>query len=70
MAKQIHIELSEKAAKELMELKKELDASSMAEVIRASVSLTRFLELQKDKGNEIIIRNPESKKETNLVTLR
>lgn len=70
MAKKIHIELSDKAVAELEELKKKLDASSMTEVIRASLSLTRFLEMQKADGNEIIIRNPRSKKETQMVTLR
>lgn len=70
MSKHIHIELSEKAAEELEQLKGKLDATTVTEVIRASLSLTKFLELQKEKGNEIIIRNPKSKKETRVVTLR
>ncbi|HME87084.1 MAG TPA: hypothetical protein VKE88_01615 [Candidatus Nanoarchaeia archaeon] len=70
MAKQIHIELSDAAVKELEQLKSKLDATTITEVIRASLSLTKFLEIQKDKGNEIIIRDPKSKKETSVVTLR
>ncbi|MAG08593.1 hypothetical protein CMO89_03905 [Candidatus Woesearchaeota archaeon] len=70
MAKKIHIELSSKAQKELEELKGKLDASTITEVIRASLSVTKFLELQKEKGNEIIIRDPKSNKETRVLTLR
>lgn len=70
MAKKIHITLSEKAQKELDNLKRKLDASSISETIRASLSLTKFLDMQKHKGNEIIIRDPKTKKETRLVTLR
>ena len=70
MAKKVHIELSDKATKELEELKQKLDAGTITDVIRASLSLTKFLELQKEKGNEIIIRDPKSNKETRIVTLR
>ena len=70
MSKKIHIELSEKASKDLEELKEKLDVSTMTEVIRASLTLTKFLELQKEQGNEIIIRNPKSKRETRVITLR
>lgn len=70
MAKNIHIELSEKAVQELENLKDKLNAKTMTEVIRASLSLAKFLELQKENGNEIIIRNPKSKKETRIITLR
>jgi len=70
MVKKIHIELSDKATQELEELKDKIGAKTMTEVIRASLSLTRFLELQKEKGNEIIIREPKSNKETRFVTLR
>lgn len=70
MAKQVHIELSKKAAEELEILKTKLEAHTITEVIRASLSLTKFLELQKEKGNEIIIRDPKSKKESRVITLR
>ena len=70
MAKKIHIELSPKAAKELEELKEKLDATTTTEVIRASLALTQFLEMQKANGNEILIRDPKSKKETRVITLR
>lgn len=68
--KRISIELSDRARHELDELKKKLDASSMTDVIRASLAITKFLEMQKEQGNEIIIRDPKSKSETKLMSLR
>lgn len=66
-AKKINITLSEKAVKELNELKKELDLPSIAEVIRSSISINRFLQLEKEKGNDIVLRNRKTKGERTIV---
>lgn len=65
--KRLQLNLSRKAVKELEELKVLLDVHSMAEVIRSSIKLTRFMELEKQSGNEIISRNIEKKEEKKIV---
>lgn len=70
MAKQIHITLSDKAAKELDKLKKDLDLPSIAEVIRSSISVNKFLQLEKESGNDLILRNKKTKEERVLERLR
>ncbi len=66
-AKKINITLSEKAVKELEELKKELDLPSIAEVIRSSISINRFLQLEKERGNDIVLRNRKTNGEKTIV---
>lgn len=61
MAKQINIQLSDKARKELDELRKQLDLSSISEVIRSSVALRKYLEAEKEQGGEILIRTKDGK---------
>ena len=68
--KKVNIAFSEKAAKELENLKKELDLSSISDVVRSSVSLSKFIAQEKERGNEIIIRNPKTKTEKIIATLR
>lgn len=68
--KQVHIAFSKKAMDELEELKKELGLSSISDVIRSSVSLTKFISLEKNNGNEIIIRDKKNKTEKIVATLR
>ena len=69
MAKQIHITISDKAAEELKELKEKLNLNSTAEVIRSSVALKKFLQMEKESGNDIILRNRKSKNEKVIVML-
>ena len=68
--KQIHITLSDEASKELEQLKKTLGVGSIAEAIRSSISLTKYLEMEKKQGNEIIIRDSKNKTDKVLVTLK
>ncbi len=70
MVKQVHITLSEEAVKELEELKKELRLPSIAEVIRSSISVNKFLQLEKQKGNDIVLRNKETKNERVVILLK
>jgi hypothetical protein len=70
MAKQVHITLSEDAVKELEDLKKKLDLPSIAEVIRSSISVNKFLQLEKEKGNDLILRNKETNNERVIVMLK
>ena len=69
MAKQIHINLSDKAQKELEELKQQMNLSSVSDVIRSSISLVKYLEMEKEQGNEVIIRDKKNNKDKVLVTL-
>ncbi len=66
-AKKINITLSEKAVKELEELKKELDLPSIAEVIRSSISINKFLQVEKERGNDIVLRNRKTKGERTII---
>lgn len=70
MVKQVHITLSEKAIKELEELKKQLNLPSIAEVVRSSISVNKFLQLEKEKGNDIVLRNKDTKDERVIVMLK
>jgi len=66
----VHITLSNRAIKELNELKTQLDVSSISEVIKSSIALTKFIALEKANGNEVIIRDNKNKKEKIIATLR
>ena len=70
MAKQVHITLSEEAVKELEELKIYLKLPSIAEVVRSSISVNKFLQLEKEKGNDIVLRNKKTKDERVIVMLK
>lgn len=70
MAKQIHINLSDDAAKELEDLKKELGLPSIAELIRSSITVNKFLHLEREKGNDILLRNKDTKEEQKVVILQ
>jgi hypothetical protein len=65
--KKINIALSEKAVRELQELKEELHLPSIAEVIRSSISINKFLQLEKENGNDIVLRNTKTKAERTLI---
>lgn len=66
-AKKVHITLSEKAVQELEDLKNELDLPSIAEVVRSSISINKFLQLEKERGNDIVLRNRKTKEEKTVV---
>ena len=70
MAKQVHITLSEKAVKELEELKEKLNLPSIAEVVRSSISVNKFLQMEKEKGNDIVLRHKDTKNERVIVMLK
>lgn len=67
MTKQLNIRLSEEALKELRQMQTDLKLPSIAEVIRSSISLQRFLELEKQAGNDIVLRDKQTNKERVLV---
>lgn len=69
MAKQIHINFSEKAQKELEELRTKMNLTSISDVIRSSISLAKYLEMEKEQGNEIVIRDKKNNRDKVLVTL-
>jgi len=70
MAKQVHINLSEKAIKELEDLQNKLNLPSIAEVIRRSISVNKFLQMEREKGNDIVLRNPRTKDEKTIIMLK
>lgn len=68
--KQVHISLTPKAYKELQEIRKSLDLRNISDAIRSSINITSFIAKEKEKGNEIILRDEENGKEKVLATLK
>ncbi len=68
--KRIQINISDQALKELEDLKERLNLGSISDVIRSSLKLTNYLELEKSAGNEVIIRNRQSNKEKEIVFMK
>ncbi|GEM_PF-6113040 len=66
VAKRVNIRLSEKAVQELEDLKRDLGLSSVTEVIRSSITLSKFLQKEKDSGNDIVLRNKKTNKERTI----
>jgi Arc/MetJ-type ribon-helix-helix transcriptional regulator len=65
--KKIQVNISPEAVKEIEDLRKRLNLGSISDVIRSSLKLTRYLELEKEAGNEVIIRHKKSNKEKEVV---
>jgi hypothetical protein len=70
MTKQVHINLSKEAYDELNELKIKLKLNTVSEVIRSSITLQKFLESEKERGSDIILRNKKDKTDKQLVMLK
>ncbi len=70
MGKQINIRLSDKAVKELEDLRTRLNLSSISDVIRGSIALQKFIEDEKSKNKEIVLKDKRTNKEQVIVTLR
>jgi len=68
--KRIQVDISKDAQKEIEDLRKSLNLGSIADVIRSSLKLTRYIELEKKAGNEIIVRNRKTNKEKEVVFLK
>ncbi|MEK6844362.1 MAG: hypothetical protein AABX83_02950 [Nanoarchaeota archaeon] len=68
--KKIQVNISPEAEREIAELQRRLNLGSISDVIRSSLKLTRYLELEKAAGNEVIIRNKKSKKEKEVVFMK
>jgi len=70
MVKKIQVNISEEAQKEIEDLRKKLNLGTISDVIRSSLKLTRYLELEKAAGNEVIVRNKETNKEKEVVFMK
>ncbi|MCX6741587.1 MAG: hypothetical protein NTX24_00200 [Candidatus Pacearchaeota archaeon] len=68
--KKIQVNISKEALEEINDLKDKLNLGSISDVIRSSLKLTRYIELEKEAGNEIIIRNRKSNKEKEVVFIK
>ena len=68
--KRIQVNISKDAEREIEDLRRRLNLGSVSDVIRSSLKLTRYLELEKAAGNEIIVRNKGSKKEKEIVFMK
>lgn len=68
--KRIQLNISKRGLEEINELKERLNLTSMADVIRSSLKLAKYLELEKKAGNEIIIRNKKTNKEKEIVFIK
>jgi len=65
--KKIQVNISPEAVSEIEDLRKRLNLGSISDVIRSSLKLTRYLELEKEAGNEVIIRNKKNNREKEVV---
>tara|TARA_Y100000310_G_C20545856_1_gene745540 strand:- start:687 stop:908 length:222 start_codon:yes stop_codon:yes gene_type:complete len=68
--KRIQVNISKQAETEIEELRKKLNLGSISDVIRSSLRLTNYLELEKEAGNEVIVRNKKTKKEKEIVFIK
>jgi Arc/MetJ-type ribon-helix-helix transcriptional regulator len=68
--KKIQVNISEEAQNEIEDLRKKLNLGSISDVIRSSLKLTRYIELEKAAGNEIIVRNKKTKREKEIVFMK
>lgn len=64
------MDISKEAMQEIEHLREKLNLVSISDVIRSSLKLTQYLELEKEAGNEVIIRNKTSKKEKEIVFIK
>jgi hypothetical protein len=64
--KKLQMNISDRSLNDLKNLQDELEAASMAEVVRASLKIFKYLQEQK-KTKEIILRDKTTKKETELI---
>lgn len=65
--KKLQLNISDRGLRDLKEIQDNLEATSMAEVIRSSLKIFRYLQEQKKEGKEIIVRDKITKKETEIV---
>ncbi len=63
----LQVEISKEAHEEIEDLKRRLNLGSVSDVIRSSLKLTKYLELEKAAGSEVIIRDKNTKKEKEVV---
>ena len=68
--KRIQVDISKEAEKEIESLRKSLNLGSISDVIRSSLKLTKYIELEKMAGNEIIVRDKKTKKEKEIVFIK
>ena len=68
--KRIQVEISKEAEKEIEELRRSLNLGSISDVIRSSLKLSKYIDLERRAGNEIIIRDNKTKKEKEIVFLK
>lgn len=66
----LQVNISADAHREIEDLRKKLNLSSLSDVIRSSLKLTRYIELEKEAGSEIIIRDKKTKKEKEVVFMK
>ena len=68
--KKIQVNISKDALREIEDLRNKLNLGSISDVIRSSLKLAKYIELEKEAGNEVIIRNRKSNKEKEVVFIK
>ena len=63
----LNLQMSDNVRKRLEKLRDEIDADSLAEVIRKSLATYEFLFAQKKKGGKVIIKSSGEEKEVILL---
>jgi len=66
--KRIQIEVTDSGLKELKELMHQLDKTTYAETLRASLKITKYLEDAKLNDQELILRDKKTGKEKEIIT--
>ncbi|MDD5015372.1 MAG: hypothetical protein PHW73_09820 [Atribacterota bacterium] len=66
----LQVEISKEAQNEIETMKRRLNLGSISDVIRSSLKLRQYLELEKQAGNEVIIRDKKTGKEKEVVFIR
>ena len=66
----LQVNISESAQREIESLRDSLNLSSNSDVIRSSLKLAEYLQLEKEAGNEVIIRNKKTGKEKEIVFMK
>jgi len=61
--KRMQIELTQRGMDDLAKLKEQLEKTTYADTLRASLKITKFLKDEKERDQEIIIRDKKTGKE-------
>jgi len=65
--KRFQMIISDKGLRELKELQDKVEQRTMADLIRSSIKVYKYLQEQRELGNEVIIRDKNGKEKELLI---